>query len=159
MKTTTLPLLLVTLLSAACSEATPPAAETPATPAPVVSTPPPAPAATTPSPLTEIKWIGLKDPGYDARATAMTDLARLREKLDLQITALEARRAALTTKNDPDKFSAALKVLDTARTRLASYVTDLGNATSENWAQRHERVADAWVKVEEAYKKAVAEAP
>ena len=131
--------------------ATPAAADTPS--------PPPAPAATTPSPLIEIQWSDIKDLGYDDRATVMAGLERMRKKLDLQITALEARRAKLTTKDDPVKFNDALKVLDTARTRLASYITDLGNATPENWTQRRDRITEAWVKVEDAYKKALAEAP
>jgi hypothetical protein len=139
MKITTLPLLLVTLLTSACSDANPPAAETPAVPA----TPAPAaPATTTPSPVTETKWSDIKDLGYDDRADVMAGLGRLREKLDLKIAALEARRAELTTKNDPLKFN-----------------TDLGNATSQNWEQRHDRVADTWVDVEDAYKKAAGEAP
>lgn len=155
MKTTTLPLLLITLLTSACSDANPPAVETPAAPAPVS----PAPSTTTPSPLTELKWSDIKDLGYDDRADVMAGLAKLREKLDLKIAALEARRAELTTKDDPLKFNNALKSLDTARTRLLSAITDLGNATSQNWEQRHDRVADAWVNVEDAYKKASDEAP
>jgi hypothetical protein len=156
MKITTLPLLLFTLLTSACSDANPPAAETPAVPA----TPAPAaPATTTPSPVTEIKWSDIKDLGYDDRADVMAGLGRLREKLDLKIAALEARRAELTTKDDPLKFNAALKSLDTVRTRLMSAITDLGNATSQNWEQRHDRVADTWVDVEDAYKKAAGEAP
>ncbi|HSI08737.1 MAG: hypothetical protein ACAH89_03780 [Rariglobus sp.] len=159
MKITTLPLLLITLLTSACSDATPPSAETPTTPVPSAPATPPAPATTTPSPLTELKWSDIKDLGYDDRADVMAGLAKLREKLDLKIAALEARRADLTTKDDPLKFNAALKTLDTARTRLTSSITDLGNATSQNWEQRHDRVADAWVNVEDAYKKAAGEAP
>lgn len=158
MKITTLPLLLATLLSAACSDATPPAVETPAPAGPATPANPSAP-ATTPSPITELKWNDIKDLGYDDRAEVLAGLGKLREKLDLKIAALEARRTELTTQDDPLKFNAALKVLDTARTRLLSAITDLGKATSQNWAQRHDRVADAWVNVEDAYQKAAAEAP
>jgi len=151
MKITPLPVLLATLLSSVCSAATPPAAETPAAP--------PASAATSPAPLIETRWNDIKDLGYDDRATVLAILDRVGKKLDLQITALEARRAKLTTKDDPVKFNDALKVLDTARTRLTSYIADLRNATPENWTQRRDRIEDAWVKIEDAYKKALAEAP
>lgn len=150
MKISPLSLLLVALLSAVCSSATPPATDTSS---------PSAPAASTPSPPTEVKWSDIKDLGYDRRAEVMAGVGKLREQLDLKITALEARRAKLTTSDDPVKFSNALKSLDTARTRLLSAITDLGKATSENWTQRHERVANAWINVEDAYEKAAAEAP
>lgn len=159
MKITTLPLLLITLLTSACSDANPPSVETPATPAPSIPATPPAPVAPTPSPLTELKWSDIKDLGYDDRATVMTGLGKLSEKLDQKIAALEAKRAELTSKDDPLTFNSALKSLDTARTRLMSAITDLGKATPQNWEQRHDRVADAWVNVEDAYKKAAGEAP
>lgn len=159
MKTTTLPLLLLTLLTSACSDATPPAAVTPAKPAPAVPATPAPPATTTPSPLVETKWSDIKDLGYDDRADVMAGLTRLQDKLDKQVANLKARRAALTTTDDPDKWNAAMEVLGTARTRLMSAIIDLGKATPQNWEQRHDRVADALVNVEDAYKKASNEAP
>ncbi|MBC8040967.1 MAG: hypothetical protein H7Y06_10520, partial [Opitutaceae bacterium] len=78
---------------------------------------------------------------------------------DKQVADLKARRTALTTSDNPDKWDAAMEVLGTARTRLMSAITDLGNATPQNWEQRHDRVADALVNVEDAYKKAANEAP
>ncbi|MBC8039885.1 MAG: hypothetical protein H7Y06_05030, partial [Opitutaceae bacterium] len=128
MKITTVPLLLITLLTSACSDATPPAVETPATPAPGTPASPPAPApTTTPSPLVETKWSDIKDLRYDDRADVMAGLTRIQSKLDKQVADLKARRTALTTSDNPDKWDAAMEVLGTARTRLMSAITDLGN--------------------------------
>lgn len=145
MKTILIPFLLVSFLPVVQSQPAPP--------------PPAPPAAPAPAAEPEIKWSDIKDLGYDDRAKVMDGLRRLRENLDRKIAALKARRSQFTANDNPGDFNAALKALETARTRLTSSISELGEATPQNWSQRHERVADAWENVENAYQKAGDEAP
>lgn len=139
-------------LAAAAPSAAPVPAATPAA-APPIQTPPYPPA------IVPIEWSAIQNLGYDDRAAFLAGLQRLHAQLELQISELNARRAALTASDNPGKLNFAMEALGTARTRLLSTSTDLSKATPQNWEQLKERVSDSWVVVQNAHDKAAAEAP
>lgn len=172
MKTTLVrPLLLVLaglsgFATPGCSDSQPVVVKSetprPATPeVPNLPPTPPPPLVTPPAPLaiTAAEWNDIKALGFDDRADFFVGLNRLHARLDAQITALNTRRATLSSTDNPAQWDATLEVLGTARTRLLSSSEDLQKATPQNWGQRRDRVAEAWVNVQSAHDKAAAEAP
>jgi len=98
-------------------------------------------------------WINLKDITYDQRAQFFVGLKRMVTVVDDQISALAAKRAAMTSTANTADWDFAMKELANARSYLISTGEVLSKATPETWSQEKDRVGQAWVRTQEAYAK------
>lgn len=112
--------------------------------------------STTPAPSPDIaapRWINLKDITYDMREQFFVGLKQMESVVDGQISALTAKRAAMTSTANTKDWDFAMKEMVNARSYLKSTGEVLGKATPETWTQEKDRVGQAWVRTQEAYAK------
>ena len=95
-------------------------------------------------------WDEVMDYTYDRRVDFVAEVNRMGSKLDDEAGSLSAKRPALSEAAAKDR-DRAVKALAEARADLKSKLVDLGNATSDTWADAKEKVAQAWRRVEAAY--------
>jgi len=157
---------LAALLTSACSnkekvaqaQQVPPARAVPA-PAQAVPSPTRAIPAPTARPalvvndLATAAWTDIKDLTYEQRADFIAGLARLGSKLDGQISALNAKRATMTT--DTKDWDFAMKGLLEAQAYLKSMPDEVGKASVDSWSQEKEKVEEAWHNSQEAYDRVI----
>ena len=122
------------------------AAPTPtvALPAPIIIAPTAAPAAET-IPST---WADMEKLTFDQRASFVAALSGLVGKLDAQIGALNAKRAAMTT--DTKDWDIAMMGVTAARAYLVGLSDEVSRASPDTWDQEKERVGTAWQNAEDA---------
>ncbi len=99
------------------------------------------------------RWTEIKDLAYDSRAAFFTGFKRLEARLDEQIGALTARRAAMKGNANTKDWDFAMKELGNARSYLKGTGEVLGKATADTWAQEKEKVGLAWVRAQAAWAK------
>jgi hypothetical protein len=136
--------------------------------APAVSPSPgmPAPSRAVPAPIQPMarpalvvndlaasSWTDIKDLTYDQRSDFITGLGRLQNKLDGQISALNAKRATMTT--DTKDWDFAMKGLLEAQAYLRSMTDEMSHATPDSWIQEKEKVEEAWHNSQEAYDRVI----
>jgi hypothetical protein len=85
---------------------------------------------------------------YDQRAAFVAGLAGLISKLDVQISALNAKRATMTT--DTKDWDFAMKGVGEARAYLVGLVSEVPNTPPEMWNQEKDRVGSAWHSAQDA---------
>ena len=147
----------VALTSSGCSDKKTSVASTPAplsvvTSIPVVPAETPVGAASTiMAGVTPVSWADIKDDAYDRRAHFTAGLKGLESSVNVQITALNAKRASLPAATDTREWDFAMKEMGDARSYLKSIGEELEKATPGTWAQAKERVAQAWVRSQAAY--------
>jgi hypothetical protein len=92
---------------------------------------------------TDQLWAAIKGDTYDQRAHFADGANRMLAKLDEQIQALKAKRAAMTT--DTTDWDIAMKEVDGSRVLLAGRMNELAKTTTpETWADVKDKVGDAW---------------
>jgi hypothetical protein len=129
-----------------------PAAQLVAVSAP--SSPAPAPSdQSTPAAAPVARWADIKDLTYDQRIPFFNGFRRLESMVDAQITALVAKRAAMTSTANTKDWDFAMKEMVDARAYLKSTGDVLGNATPETWNQEKDRVGQAWTRTQDAFAK------
>ncbi len=84
------------------------------------------------------------------RAVFFIGLERLEAKLDQQIAALVARRAAMKDFTDTREWDFAMKGLISARSYLQSVGSELTRSSRETWDQDKDKVGRAWVSAQDA---------
>ncbi|HTB81343.1 MAG TPA: hypothetical protein VK717_10700 [Opitutaceae bacterium] len=141
---------IVDVPSAPKKEVTP-ATATPAVSGPAVTFQP----ATTASPNdASAKWTNIEDCAYDMRAQFFAGLKGLEARVDDQFRELTAKRATMTSSTaDTKDWDFAMKEMEDARSYLKSMDEELSKATPETWSQEKDKVGQAWVRTQEAYKK------
>jgi hypothetical protein len=95
-------------------------------------------------------WDSLKDYTYDKRVEFSASMDKMDKSMDDKI-AEEKAQAPSTLSADKQ---AAIKDYDDAREDLKARLTELGNATSDTWADAKAKVAAAWQRVKADYDKA-----
>jgi hypothetical protein len=95
-------------------------------------------------------WDSLKDYTYEKRVEFSASMDRMSTSMDEKI-AEEKAKAPATLSADKQ---AAIKDYDDAKADLKARLTDLGNATSDTWADAKAKVAAAWQRVKADYDKA-----
>jgi hypothetical protein len=98
-------------------------------------------------------WDSVRDYTYDRRVEFSASMDRMDKSMDDRIADLKAKasNAPDSAKSDKD---AAIKDYDDARADLKARLTDLGNATSDTWADAKAKVSDAWKRTKAAYERA-----
>jgi hypothetical protein len=95
-------------------------------------------------------WDSVRDYTYDKRVDFSASIERMDQRMDDKIAAEKAQA--------PDTISAdkkaAIKDYDDARADLKARLADLGNATSDTWADAKAKVAEAWRRVKADYDRA-----
>ncbi len=99
------------------------------------------------------RWSDIKDCTYDNRAVFSSGLARLEARVDDQVRELMAKRATMDGKTDTHDWDFAMKEMENARTNLKSMGEELNKASLETWNQQKDKVAQAWLRTQEAYGK------
>ena len=113
--------------------------------------PEPAPAATPVDPAT-VRWSDIKDLGYDQRVRFLAGLKRLEARVDDEVGELVAQRAAMSGKNDTKEWDFAMKEMVNAQSYLKSTGVESAAADLQTWDQLREKVGQAWVRTQDAYK-------
>jgi hypothetical protein len=83
----------------------------------------------------------------------LAGLSRLESEVDSQIAALTAKRATMNGTTDTKDWDFAMKEMVNAQAYLKSSGAELSKATPETWSQAKDKVAQAWVRTQEAYTK------
>jgi hypothetical protein len=95
-------------------------------------------------------WDSIRDYTYEKRVEFSDKLDRMDKTMDDKIADMKA--------HTPDTLSAdkqaAIRDYDDARADLKAKLADLGNATSDTWADAKAKVAAAWQRVKADYDKA-----
>jgi hypothetical protein len=95
-------------------------------------------------------WDSIRDYTYDRRTEFSASIDRMDKTMDDKMADMKAKA--------PDTYSAdkqaAIKDYDDARADLKAKLADLGNATSDTWADAKAKVAAAWQRVKTDYDKA-----
>ncbi len=92
---------------------------------------------------TDQLWADIKGDNYDQRVHFSKGVDRMLAKLDEQIRALKAKRAAMTT--DTSDWDFNMKEVDDSRVLLTGTMSDLAQATTpETWADAKGKIGDAW---------------
>jgi hypothetical protein len=95
-------------------------------------------------------WDSVRDYTYDKRVEFSASIDRMDKKMDDKI-AEEKAQAPDTLSKDKQ---AAIRDYDDARANLRARLADLGNATSDTWADAKAKVSEAWQRVKADYDKA-----
>jgi len=103
--------------------------------------------------IASAKWSDIKDCTYDMRAQFFAGLKQLEARVDVQISELTAKRAAMKSTTDTKDWDFAMKEMNDSRTYLKSVGDELNKASTETWTQQKETVGQAWVRTQEAYDK------
>lgn len=98
-------------------------------------------------------WTDIKDYTYDQRARFFPGFQLMEARVDAQLAELTARRAAMNSTVNTKDWDFAMKEMVDARSYLKSTGEVLGKATPETWQQEKEKVGQAWVRTQEAYRK------
>ena len=138
------------------AEAPPPPAKDVTSATATVVVPAPTPtvqvaAAASPN-VASARWTDIKDCTYDMRAQFFAGLERLEARVDLEVSELTARRAAMTSIANTQDWDFAMKGMETARSYLKSEGEDLRTSSPETWGQIKDKVGQAWVKTQDAYR-------
>jgi hypothetical protein len=100
------------------------------------------------------KWTDIENCTYDTRARFFAGLKGLEARVDDQFNELTAKRATMTgSMADPKDWDFAMKEMEDARSYLKSMNEELSKATPETWSQEKDKVGQAWIRTQEAYKK------
>jgi hypothetical protein len=97
-------------------------------------------------------WDSIKDFTYDRRSDFSASIDRMSAKMDEKTRDFRAKVAAVPDSASKDRDS-AVKEYDEARADLKAKLTDLGNATSDTWADAKAKVSDSWKRVQAAFVK------
>jgi hypothetical protein len=95
-------------------------------------------------------WASVKDYTFEKRAEFSASFDRMTASLDDKTRDWKAKLAGTPDAASKDR-DAAVKDYDDARANLKSKLTDLGNATSDTWADAKAKVDEAWKSVQAAY--------
>jgi hypothetical protein len=142
---------------AATAQPGPTASTVPAAPAPNVPAPAARPAADPGTPFNVItdtpspSWDDIKDLTYAQHAAFSAGLARIEGRLDAQISALNAKRAAMTT--DTKDWDFAMKDVNESRSYLTGLNEEVATAGPDTWTQEKEKVEAALKRAEDACEK------
>jgi len=110
-------------------------------------------AALASSNIASAKWGDIKDCTYDMREQFFAGLKQLESRVDVQISELTAKRAAMKSTIDTKNWDFAMKEMSDSRSYLKSVGEELSKASTETWTQQKETVGLAWVRTQEAYDK------
>jgi len=108
---------------------------------------------TTSANVASVNWIDIKDCTYDLRASFFAGLKQLEGKVDNQVTALTAKRAAMTSDVNTKDWDFAMKEVGDARSFLKSVGAEMGKASADTWTQQKDAVGQAWLRTQTAYDK------
>jgi len=150
-------LAVATVLTALASAATAPTTDPVQPPKKlvvVISTPlaAPVPVATGPD-YTSTRWSELQDLSYDQRAQFFAGLKRLEAIVTAQVAELTAKRAGMKAAANTKEWDFAMKEMLDAQVSLGSAGLESSRSNPEMWSQQKEKVGQAWVRTQEAYKK------
>jgi hypothetical protein len=120
-----------------------------AEPAPVAT--PSAPVAAAPD-AASARWTDIKDTTFELRARFFTGFERLEARLDGQISELKAKRATMKGTTGTKEWDFAMKEMDNAHAYLSATGKELAQAGPDSWDQVKDRVGQAWVRAQDAYK-------
>ncbi len=95
-------------------------------------------------------WDSIKDFTYERRADFSAAMDHMTRDMDDKTAALKAKMAGVQDAASKDRES-AMKDYDEARADLRVRLRELGNATSDTWADAKAKADDAWRKVQAAY--------
>jgi hypothetical protein len=95
-------------------------------------------------------WDSIKDFTYERRADFSAAMDRMTKDMDEKTDALKAKMAGVQDSASKDRES-AMKEYDEARADLRVRLTELGNATSDTWADAKAKADEAWKRVQAAY--------
>ena len=95
-------------------------------------------------------WDSIKDFTYDRRADFCAGIDRLAKDLDDKAAVVKAKLAGVPDATAKERAE-ALKEYDEARADLKVKLTELGNATSDTWADAKAKASEAWKRVQGAY--------
>ena len=88
-------------------------------------------------------WVDIKNDNYDQRVHFAAGVERLSARLDMQISQLAARRAAMT--KDTKDWDFAMKEVDDSRSFLTSRMSELARTTTpETWTAAKDKIGEAW---------------
>jgi hypothetical protein len=108
----------------------------------------------TPSPgFTSPPWSAIDGCTYDTRAQFFTGLSQLEATVDRQIGELTAKHAAMKPMAKAighTQWDLAIKEMQNARSYLQATANELSKATPETWDQEKDKVAQAWVRTQDA---------
>jgi hypothetical protein len=99
------------------------------------------------------KWSEIKDCTYDMRALFFAGFKQLESTVDEQLNELKTKRAAMKSSIDTSEWDFAMKEMQDARAYLTSTGNELHKANPKTWDQQREKVGQAWIRSQEAYKK------
>lgn len=97
-------------------------------------------------------WDSIKDFTFDRRSDFSASIDRMSAKMDEKAREVRAKVATVPDAASKDRDS-AIKEYDEARAELKVKLTDLGNATSDTWADAKAKVSDSWKRVQAAFEK------
>jgi hypothetical protein len=107
-----------------------------------------------PSPgLTSPAWTAIDDCTYTTRAQFFAGLSQLEATVDRQVGELTAKHAAMKPMAkaiDYTQWDLAMKEMQNARSYLQATANELRKATPETWNQEKDKVAQAWVRTQDA---------
>jgi len=163
MKTNRLTLFISLLASAtvlsvlAYAGKTPPTDAVPAPKEPTVTITAPPAAAPVPVPAapdyTSTRWSDIQDLSYDQRSQFFAGLKRLEAIVSAQVIELTAKRATMNAAANTKDWDFAMKEMLNAQVSLSSAGQELSRSNPEMWSQQREKVGQAWIRTQEAYKK------
>jgi hypothetical protein len=105
-------------------------------------------------PATLSRWSPFKDYTFEQRALLLNALKPLVAHVDLQITELNSRRAAMVKANvNTADWDFAMKEMVEARSYLLGLAAELDKAPSEKWDLQKDRFGQGWLRTQEAYTK------
>jgi hypothetical protein len=99
-------------------------------------------------------WDSVRGYTYDKRADFSASMDRMDKTMDDKIADLKAKGSYSSDSVKADK-EAAIKDYEKAREDLKARLTDLGNASSDGWADAKAKVSEAWQRVKAAYDRAM----
>jgi hypothetical protein len=153
---------LAAFSSAGCTEkqqtadATPPPGKEATTATATVVVPKPATtvqvAATVIPDVASARWTDIKDCTYDMRAQFFAGLNRLEARVDVEVSELTTRRAAMNSNANTQDWDFAMKEMERTRSYLKSTGDDLSKSSPATWDQIKDKVGEAWVKTQDAYR-------
>lgn len=128
------------------------AATTVTTTVPGPTTSVPIPAADNPD-VDFSRWTDIKGCTYDMRPQFFEGLDRLVARVDREIASLTARRAAMKSTANTQEWDFAMKEMENSQSSLKSLDEELHKASPEIWNQEKDKVGQAMVRTQNAYKK------
>ena len=96
-------------------------------------------------------WFAIKDCTYDMRAQFFVGFNRMLDRVDLEIGALTAKRAAMKSTANTQDWDFAMKEMRDARSNLKSAGAELSTASPATWAQEKDKVDLSWKRAQKAF--------